>query len=764
MKALQQFKLPAGAIDIAATARGVVILDAKMGLTRLELPGGRPKRMALLKQPPKRSLTSQEAALIGGGEVVFAQGSHIYYFNPQQAVGKQGFQAAAGKITRIVRHKEGRRLALVDSEGFVSIASLDYNRLYSFIPFTLRHIQSLFFCPEGRWLFVGESGNKALIFDLLTHRVVARFELPEAVSGGCFLRRGILALSGAKGDLFLISWHREGVLLKHLPLPQAVENAFLRSADVLLIGLRSGSLAAINLKDNRLMRIWPLLEAPITLLKRRGDWIVAGDSGGAVAVFDLMEGQEALHSAMAEDRYHSAKAAVDENPFLLLDEAVGPFFDQAWQERVFPAILTRLEQGQEDIAQKLAADFIDQPERERAYRQACALSKPLRALRRAVKAHHYDEACELLDQHPLLHKSRSGQLYEESWQSAFSGALEALKDGDYGGAKQALEHFLTVGHYHDLLNHLLRFPKLFIKAQMLYEKGAIEPFYTLLERHPILKSIPASRALDHKAGKLQRALLEAAQSGHAAHELELAKKLSAYPAFLPRARELSHRASLQLHFAQAVEKGQMAEAYELAFKHPALCDEPLFLTLYMPYQERFNHALEAALEGDSQSVLTLTSEAFKTPLLRDGIALLFRIAYSERFKHVVVPGAVNWPRSFDNYTRLLGYDPFVALAATAVEQQETLAFFKGRSDLRGYIHTPFDPEAIVHQPLESLSERSRRLPLLQALTAVIVLVLLLAGALLIERLFEGPMDEYREKIIKESPYKLFERLGAPATD
>ena len=758
MEPLIRQTLDAAVIDALFSEHELFLLDSAMTLHRLGENEQSFKSKPLLKTPPSGPLPFWSGKLLEGGQALLLDKTELRRFSFVAATGQKRVPLSPYGVRLGARSQDANLLAVADESGFISVFSLQKNRLYSLCPKVLRRCSALFFCPEGRWLFAANSDGEALIYDLLAHRIALELHLPKPVDGGLFLEGGRLLLTGVQRDLFFYSWHGGGVLLSHLSLLKVRPQALIAKGEHLLVGLESGGIAAIETKNRQLLRLWPLLNEPVSLLRQSGDRIVACGSRGAVALFDSVAKLDAVEPLLAKEDYAGVRQAVAKDGFLLLQPAIGAFFENSWREKVFPKILSQLEQGQTELAKELAEPFMDDPQKARQFGHALSLAEQMRALREAVKTRHYDVADELIAQHPFLRKSISGQLYLQSWANAYEEALAFLSKEDKADAKKALEHFLPVKGKADAIGHLFHFAPLFVKAGALLEKEQIQAYFELVETHPILKGMPQYDALIVKGQALRNRMLECAERHDYREELECAKALAKYAPYALEAKKETEHIRLEALFHDAIRKDRYADAFELAQKYPFLADEKAFALLYAPYQKRFTHALEAAERGDGEGVYTLMAESVKNPLLKDGVALLFRIAYTERFRHVTVSGAVDWTVSFELYTRLLGCDPLIMQAAKELGEEKALDPFLGRTHLQGYERSGFVPEIIRFKPMDHLAEKSR-LPMLQAIAVLVFVVI--AGFLLMlaNNLMEQPLEEYREKTNRESPYKLFENLA-----
>ncbi|MGE4294614.1 MAG: hypothetical protein AB7E49_02815 [Campylobacterales bacterium] len=757
MEAASQFTAKAPLIDAIESGADIFLLDGGMNLYRLDA-AGRPVQHKPLLKNPLQTPVAHGGGKLSGSNAAWIEGGEVRRFSFLQATGQSRFRLSPHALQKCACSQDGRLIAYADSAGFVSIGSLENDRFYSLCPQVIKRVCALFFSPSGRWLFVGDQEGNALVYDLLTHRVAVRFTLPKTVDGGLFLEGGRLMLCGQERDLFFVSWHGGGVLQRHLPLLKVRPGALIAQGDYAFAGLESGAIAAIDTANRRLMRLWPLLGEPVALLARCGRRVVVSGAKGAVRVFDTAPLMPQVQEAMNAEAYDALRALLDKNGFLLLDAALEGFLENGWEQRVFPKLLSHIEQGQIALARELAAPFMDDPDKEQQFRHALTLALEMRNLREAVKGRHYDIADELIGPHPFLKQTLSGQLYQQSWMSAYEEALNYLEKGDKAGAKKALEHFLPVKGKVEGIGHLIHFAPQFLKARQLLQKDHIRGFFELAAAQPILKDMPHYELLIQKGEALRKQMLQRAEAHDYRAELACAKELARYAPYALEAKHETERIRLEALFHDAIRKDHYADAFELAATYPFLADEPAFETLYAPYQKRFLQAEVAALRGDSEGVLTLLSESVKNPLLKEGVAVLFRIAYTERFKSVTVSGAVDWERSFEHYTRLLGCDPLIWLAAQEVGEEKHLANFSGRTHLCGYEKQGFAPGLIVFKPMDQLLERNR-LPLLQAVSVLLFLVIFGAVLALFATLIEKPMEGYKEEIKKESPYKLFENLA-----
>lgn len=761
MEAAVQFAAQGALIDAMQSGDRLYLLDAQMTLHRLE--GASVKQKPLLKTPPAAPLPRWGAGLLRPSGVFLFSQSQIRKFSLAEATGQKRFSLSSQPPILSARSADDRLIALVDASGFVIVGSLENDRFYSLCPKIIRRPAALFFCPEGRWLFVSDSDGGALIFDLLTHRIAAHFTLPRTVDGGLFLAGGRLLLCGSERDLFFVSWHGGGVLQSHLPLLKVRPGALIAQGDYAFAGLESGAVAAIDTKQRRLLRLWPLLAEAVSLMVQTDRHVVVSGVKGAVRIFDPAAYAAALQGALAAEDYAALRALIDKNGFLLLEPAVAPFFETGWQERIFPKILTHLEQSQTGMARELAEPFMDDPGKEQQFRHALSLTLEMRNLREAVKGRHYDTADELIGPHPFLKQTVSGKLYLQSWMDAYEEALDFLDKGDKAGAKKALEHFLPVRSKVEGIGHLIHFAPLFLKARELLKKDQIHAFFDLCEAYPILKGMPHYDTLIAKGEALKNEMLACAQRHDYRGELACAKMLVRYTPYALEAKSETERIRLKALFHDAVRKDRYADAFDLAARYPFLADEPAFTVLYAPYQKRFLQALEAAHHGDSEGVYTLMAESVKNPLLKEGVALLFRIAYTERFRHATVGGAVDWENSFEHYTRLLGCDPLITAVAQETGEERALSNFAGRTHLQGYEKSGFAPAIIRFKPMDQLVDHGR-LPLLQALSVLLFLLLAGAALMLFTNILEKPLEDYKEEVKRESPYKLFENLAKRGGD
>lgn len=754
MQPLNSTQIDSFLLDSAYINGQLFLLDAKVNL---HIVGGNNLRTKqILKQPPTSALASWSAALKQDGEAVMLSKNSIRRFWFTKAASQERFTTThcMPKLSAI----SDKFVATIDECGFLSIGSLLTNDLY----FTASEIFSdptaLFFSSDSRWLFIGtRSNNSAFVYDLLTQKLIARFSTTKPVDGGIFVDGGRVLLTGVQKDLFFYSWHSKGAMLSHILLAKVRSKAMFVSDKFLFAGLSSGALAVLDLQKMEIVRVLEMLSQSVVFMKKCDSFVVVGGSDGALAIYDASKNSQEIAEAVKNGEFLRIKNYIEDNYFLLAHNGLANFLEEVWENSVFPAIVSLIENGESTRAKEVGENFLCDVSKGDLIKTLFSLKDQIVDLKKSIRSKAYDKADEILSIHTVLLATNSGKTYQKEWMDSFNRALDLLESNNQIEAKALLNDFSTVAKKAEAIENLINFPKPFIAAREKLNSNDIRGFFEDITRYPVLTAMPHYELILEKGKQLEKDLYNHALKHDYKNELATAKELMRYAPFALKARVEIDRLKIELQFQDYIHKSSFGSALDLASEHIYLLDSSAFVVLYAPYQKRLAYAGELAKKGEPDNLLTLLDEYLKNPLLKESALFLFRVAYTNEIRSIVMSSVINWANTFDNYTRLLGCDLLISSLAKELDKEGYLEPFKMRKNLMPPASDRLSDSVMNYDPINIPKPSSTTLE--KVLFTAIAIVVLIVTTYIFISVIEKPMQEYKEEIKKETPYKLFENIA-----
>lgn len=445
------------------------------------------------------------------------------------------------------------------------------------------------FLTKNRLISV-DKNSSAIIWDIVTCKVV------ERLSG---IHDSIVDITTSKDDKFLFIGTALGyILLYDLDTYELLSSKYIK------------------------------LLSPITRLAFNEDehQLIVGTEDGFVMYYDIYEGEDKLKEMLQKKEFNMMQDEVALNPVLAYTQ-IYDLLSNFWENSLAKA-KKALEHHDKKKALLILNSFKDIPSKNRIIQKTIADYAEFEKFTMLAKNGKLALAYSLANKFPVYKESKIYKLLEERWKKALIQAQKYTLDPKLASqAKDILAPYRGISEKTVLIQEILTKSEVYKRFRMAIGQKDFKICFELIKQHKFLKEIPEYETLMKYADSVYLKVNTLINKNDTFAAIKLLRVLSVFEDFKEEVKELMIAIEIKQKFYDAIEKEDIATAYNLMVKSEELEETPEGKKLQSEWYNNQSIANSYAVNGDAISVKKTLYKYFVVSSKIAAIATIFSWCY-----------------------------------------------------------------------------------------------------------------------------------------
>ncbi len=578
------------------------------------------------------------------------------------------------KVTTLQWHKanissskfshNGQYLATGGEDGKTFIFQLPLFRLTASLPPRPDYISAIIFDSTGTKLAVAGFDGAITVLDIERNFILATFEIETVVEDGAFIEHGKKIFFACKnGNIGTYNLETEELFLKEVSKEWFTRLKLTADRRFAIIGTKANFLYIIRLEDLEVLNVLVLEHNGISAIDLSIDKCVLGYIDGYIEFYNTQKSLDVFESLIEEGNlFEAIKLTKEENIFLSLMPVYTTAIEKQWKITLKEAIdLLATNKFQE--AMNLVYPFMDDKAKKAEFSQYAQQIEAVAKFCDAWESRDVQTAYKIAEQSPEVRKLPFYDLLEEYFLQLFNAAKKLLildSNANMPKAQALLKPFLNVKSKKDMAHSLLKDCKKFQEADALLKERKFADFFSLAEKHPVLKQTNTYDKAMHIIPQVIDRVNQLMANKQYEKALELSTFLSTLAPFKEVGNENIRLIENQKTFLETVKAKDLKKAYELATQEPKLQALPEYSALNVEFKKIAHEASDLAGDGHTSNVIDLLRPYFEVIYWQEKIASIIKVSYlyelSNAAQNKAAYNDVNWKKSIQIYLDRFGLD------------------------------------------------------------------------------------------------------------
>ena len=583
---------------------------------------------------------------------------------------------------------QGNYFALGDASGRSHIFETHSAQLVTSLIPRPDYISCLEFSHNERFLVSCAYDKSVIVFDMVLNVEVATLKTQDIVESVSFYdddRSFAMVQRNGAFQLFHMD-ERTADSEKNIFVSWPTSTAVTPDQRHLLVGLKNGSLCAVNLEKQELVFDETITNSSVTQIVVDESMLMIATEKSATRLIDMEHQKEEFINALKLKEHSKLKDMIGRNIFLVLEKDYDEEMVELF-EPLFKKVTFLIQKGKIDKAKEMVEPYENDPHIMKNFSQLLNSADNIQKLAEFVKGRQFVDAFNLVEKYKILNETASAVELEYMWQSCFGKAKRLCKANDVMSFKKAetmLEPFSRVVSKQPEIHALLKNIKVYVLADDLVSRRKFKEYFALVVKAPYLANNEVHKNILNMGQKILKQLKQSIQANDFAKAKEFVTFLAPFSNVEQEFTKLKHSLVARIKFFDAIGKNDINVIFALAKENIDL----RLLKEYDAIEEKFKslskQALELAFKADVVAVQKLFEPYKEVTLFEDKIASLVKIAYLSEMKLAAEKPGVNWEKIFTKFISYYGKSDDLVHVASKIGQLDVLKAIKTASDRYGY--------------------------------------------------------------------------------
>jgi hypothetical protein len=485
------------------------------------------------------------------------------------------------------------------------------------------------FSKNKHFVFVAYYNGENIILNLKTDKI-KHFKLDYPVEAGAFFdddKR--LFLTDREGNSILFDCIDSQVVSHNVIFDQWISCACISPNEKYIIaGSRKNKLYLVDPFKNEVLQTVVFEDEGVTSLSVKDAMLQLSFANGTVQIIDLNYKKEEFLISVELKEYDKAKAILDANNFLYLDDAMSQF------RKGFEEVIVKAKEliAKRDIegALKIVEPFMGFKEYKQSIDLLFMQQDHIAKFIEAVEKKEIDKAYALAKRYPVIESLNQYQNLEKQWEKTFVQARKILEEDDLKGkakAKEILSLYERIPQKSELVKQLINNASQFAIADAAIKKQDFTTYFKTVNTFDFLRRTKLYERVENLATSIYNKALNEVSAQDYANAKKNFEYLLQFPYYKNKVAKELDKINVLAEFTNAIENDETFKVYDLVSKNQFLsfCDN--FKNYNHKFEEKYNTALFHAQTGRIESALALLKEYLEIDSLKEKVANCMKLGY-----------------------------------------------------------------------------------------------------------------------------------------
>lgn len=594
---------------------------------------------------------------------------------------------------------DGTYFAIGDASGRTNIFEAHSAQLVTSLLPRPDYISCVKFSENERFLISASFDKTLIVFDMILNVEVATLRTQDVVESVSFFDSDRAFVMVQRNGAMQIYHMDEASLDKEQNLFVSWPTSTLVTKDQrhLLVGMKNGSLCAINLEEQKIIFDEKISHSAITRLYLDDNLLVIANEKSATRLIDVEYCLEDFNNALKVKEHDSLKDMIGKNIFLILeknyDEEMLDLYDGLFKKVTF-----MIQKGKLDKAREMVQPYSNDPKIMANFEKLINSEQFITKLAGLVVARAYVEAFALIEKYQILRDVPAAIELEYLWQSAFGKAKRLCKANDvvsFKQAEQVLQPFSRITSKQEEINALLKNNKVYVAADDLVSRRKFKEYFDLLAKNPFLSKNAVHQNIIKMSQTMLKKLKDMIQTNDFAKAREITNFLKPFKNVEQECQRLQESFEGRKAFFEAIRKNEINTIFSLAKGNSELRMLREYENIENKFKDLSKQALEFAFKSDTISVLKIFEPYRAVVLFEEKIASLVKISYLSSMKREADNTEIDWTKVLTKFMSYFGKSDDLLHVARQINQSELLRTIAATADRNGYKNQEFVHSILV---------------------------------------------------------------------
>jgi|GEM_PF-4356875 len=597
-------------------------------------------------------------------DLALAVGNNIVIYELMPRVSKKRVLDWHSSKVEILKYSNTEKFLIsAENSGRVFLYNTENYQVDFYMPKRKDFSYSLEFSSNDRFLLLSYYDRVSILFDMVTYQFYDTFETSDLVELSIFFdnnKKIFIILRG--GDSFVYD-----IFTKELKFNYKFPMNLIGSYHFI-----DNRYLVFSNRDNRLM-IYDLLEFKI-VLDRLHDFLISyihSDKNyiylGGRNFIDLIDINHKLDEAnmhlMVKD-YKKASYCSKKNIFLNFNTKYSEAMKIGWEEYL-PKMVEHINNKELSEAQNLAMTFNKLEEVENYMQKSFIMKK----FNLAVSSGNLKNCYTLISSSPFLKETKEYSELEKYWLKMFLLSKKIMNTKSSGNIRKLLKPFLEIDGKKEIIDIMLKKPKLLSMADTFALTRDYENFFALIKENPFLKESDAYKRVLANG----YTFYEKFNKFFDEMDIEKAKRVSGFLVFFEDYKDdvrkkLKIMENLFLVKEYLKEKNYI-DVFEVLSRRDSLFYEDYFDFLINDLDDFFEELYEDINSGKPKVVKSKIEQFFGVERLKYRLEFTMKLSYINELNRALKfhKDKVDLPKSVSKFLNIFGAD--IMLLYTLTKQK-----------------------------------------------------------------------------------------------
>lgn len=583
---------------------------------------------------------------------------------------------------------QGNYFAIGDASGRTHVFESESSKLVTALNPRPDYISCLRFSHNERFLASCAYDKSVIIFDLVLNIEVATLKTQDIVESVAFFDNDRSMAMMQRNGAFQVYYLDERKLdsEKNLFVSWPTTSVLTKDERHLLVGLKNGSLCAVNLEKQELVFDEKVSGSGVTQMLLEKSMLMVANEKSATMLIDIEHDLEKFVNALKIKDHSNLKDMIGHNIFLVLEKDYDAEMIELY-EPLFKKVTFLIQKGKLEAAKTLVEPYENDPKIMNNFTQLANSEEHIKKLAIFVSERNIVDAYNLVEKYQVLRDTPAAIELEYLWQAAFGKAKRLCKSYDVVSFKKAesvLEPFKRVVSKQAEIHALLKNIKVYVAADDLVSRRKFKEYFALVAKAPFLAKNEVHKNVINMSQNILKKFKQAIVSNEFAKAKEMVTFLAPFSNVEKEYTKLKISLVSRIKFFEAIRANDINTIFALAKDNMDLRLLKEYDTIEEKFKTLSKQALELAFQAKVSSVLKVFEPYKEVTLFEDKIASLVKIAYLSEMKQVADDETVNWKVIFTKFIGYFGKSDDLLHVASQINRMDILKSIKVASDRYGY--------------------------------------------------------------------------------